>query len=138
MKHNSNPIRMERENLSALVFDEEQKMSLMNKYTALNVYRGEAVKAQREAARAQAQADIAISKVTLAINDFMAFAGELSDKVAMEPNWLPPFVNDQGEIILETPFSERNNRIAARAASSSLSRQVEASGDDFDVDLPGA
>lgn len=130
---------MEIEDLSDLTHNNENaSMQLNHLYSALNVFRREAVKAQRAAACAQAAATIAMGQMEQAMSDFMSFAGDLSEKVAIEPNWLPPLVNNEGHIILETPYTERNNRIAVRAAHHQMSKQAEEANGDFDIDLPAS
>jgi hypothetical protein len=91
--------------------------------------RNEAVRAAAEAA---AQAQIRVAEERLAMVKFLKFASTFSTLVATEENWLRPFKNKENHIILENPFTIRDQRLAARSLHSDIHRRAEDSNIDMD------
>lgn len=93
--------------------------------------RREQMLAEAETQRRRAEADKAQAEVNSYLLQLLQFAGSISDLVSVEPMWLPPYRNSQGDIILECPFTMRDQRTAVRAMRKELERQAE----DIDIDF---
>ncbi len=128
-------LRMTTVNLSQQIKgDPETSEKLFNLYTKVTCLRKEAVKQQRLAMIVQARAAVAMAATQEALSEFMSFSGEISEKVAVEANWLPPFTGSDGDIMVESPYTQRDQRIAARVAYNQLSKAVENSDEDLGLD----
>ena len=93
---------------------------------------------QKEFVRLQRLAQVAQMKAATSLVSFFSHVGDMNDLVATEPNWLPPFVNKDGHLILETPFTQRDQRLAMRAAHKQMTQAAQDPNDDrIDPDLFG-
>lgn len=112
--------------------DPSMLAELEGRYDQLRRLQAEAVKSSRIATKAQAQAEIDARKLHMEFSDFMIYASDLDKVVATESVWpTPPFRNDTGDIILETPFSTRDARIAGRIMHSEMADKAKGISDRF-------
>jgi hypothetical protein len=126
-------IRMTKVNLSELVKgSDEDRQVLETRHIELEGSRRLAVEAERASALAASKAQIARAQANQAHIEFLTFAGNLSNTVATEHNWLPPFRNKDGEICIESPFTIREQRAAAHAMHNQIAKQAT----DDDGDQP--
>ncbi len=104
--------------------------AIESKFTEVEGYRRLAVEKARIAASHQADAQIAQAQATKAMSDFLSLAGTYSNLVASEVNWLPPYRNSEGEIVIECPMTMREQRAAVHVVKSQMNKQL----DDDDID----
>src|SRR5271163_3363454 len=88
-------------------------------------YKTTLVEEYRKTAEAIADLDISKAMATKSIGKFLRKAGEAIPMVSVEPQWWV-YRNKEGEIILESAFSERDYRNANRAQKAGLSREIQA------------
>jgi len=105
-------------------------------------YKTALVEEYRKTAEVIADLDISKAMATKSMGKFLRKAGEAIPMVSVEPQWWV-YRNKEGEIILESAFSERDYRNANRAQKAGLSREIQAEdgadlfeGDDDDA-TPG-
>jgi hypothetical protein len=89
--------------------------------------------AEAAASITRAQANMAAAEAQASFLAFLRLGSAYSTLVATERNWLPPFRNTDGQICIENPFTLRDQRVAARAMHSNLSKQ--AGDDDSNLDI---
>jgi hypothetical protein len=109
----------------------EDREQLELKFMEVEGYRKLAVEKARIAASHQADAQIASAQATKALADFLSLAGSHSNLVATEISWLPPYRNNEGDIVIECPMTMREQRAAVRVAKSQMNRQAD---EDIDMD----
>jgi len=127
--------RMTKVKLSELVQeDPEARQRLENLFMNLQGFQKIYVEKRRFEQLAQCGAEVAKAQMIQAFMSMLTFAGEYSNMVATEANWLPPFRDAEGQIVLESPFTMRDQRVAARAMHSQMSKQAAESGGDDDLD----
>ncbi len=128
------PLRMIVSNLSTqLVEDPELLEKLQNKKSEIDSLAAIATELYRKASVAKSNADIAIAQHALSVQDFLLLAGQGDNQIAREPSAMPPYYNSKGELCVDIPFTQREQRLALRVAHKSLERQaeqVDESGDD--------
>ena len=129
------PLRMTVSNLSTRLADNQELLErLLNKKSEIDGLASIATELFRKAAVAKSNADIAIAKHTLAVQDFLLLAGEGDDQIAREPSAMPPYFNGKGELCVDIPFTQREQRMAMRLAHKNLERQAESvDADDDDL-----
>lgn len=93
--------------------------------------RREQMLAEAEMQRKRAEADKAQAEVNSYLLQLLQFASSISDLVSVEPVWLPPYRNSQGDIILECPFTMRDQRTVMRAMKKELLERTE----DAEIDI---
>ena len=135
MAQHNKILRMTTVNISELVKgNEELQSQLWNDYTGLQVASRDLTAAINELRLAAAKVSIAQGTRDIHMSQFMTTAAKVSDKVAMEPNWLPPFTNKEGDLVLESPFTQRDQRVAARVAHHNLNRAASQAAEDIGDD----
>jgi hypothetical protein len=106
--------------------DPSKLLELEGRFEKLQAARAAAVADARKASIAQAQAEISARQLQQETADFMLFAGQMDRVVAVEGVWpTPPFKNESGAVILETPFSSRDARTATRVMHSKLAEEAK-------------
>ena len=90
---------------------------------------------QRIAAETAADAQIAAAQEQQAAVKLLRFGSEYSNLMATESNWMRPFRDKDGNIVLENPFTLRDARVAARAAHKSIAQQAQGDEDDSNLDI---
>lgn len=88
-------------------------------------YKTALVEEYRKAAESLADLDISKAMATKSMGKFLRKAGEAIPMVSVEPQWWI-YRNKEGEVILESAFTEREYRNAQRAQKAGLAREVQA------------
>jgi len=113
-------------NLSqAASHDPELKSKIELAYIDYEGIRSQAVVAAREAIAARERASIAAAQATLKLLDFLKLAADIDSRVSTEAYWFPPYRNSNGEIILECPVTQRDQRTAMRVVRAMLHEQAK-------------
>jgi len=138
-------LRMTRVNISELVRntgsaeDLEKLHEIYSEFCALMRIRTELrrkqILAESQAKQAMAEADKAEAQMIAAMTKFLEYASNYSNVVASEANWLPPMTNQNGDIILESPFTLRDSRNAMVAAHKEMMKLVDP--EDLDIRFEG-
>lgn len=102
-------------------------------------YKTSLVEEYRKVAEAIADLDISKAMATKSMGKFLRKAGEAIPMVQVEPQWWI-FRDKEGEIILESAFTEREYRNASRAQKAALSREIQSEdgAEMFENDAEGA
>ena len=100
----------------------EELTELFNEFER---YKTTLVEEYRKTAEAIADLDISKAMATKSMGKFLRKAGESIPMVSVEPQWWI-YRNKEGEIILESAFTEREYRNAARAQKAGLAREIQA------------
>lgn len=87
-------------------------------------YKTTLVEEYRKTAEALADLDISKAMATKSMGKFLRKAGEAIPMVSVEPQWWI-YRNKEGEIILESAFTEREYRNAQRAQKAGLAREIQ-------------
>ena len=106
------------------------EMQLAGLHAALTDTARKRTEKERVAAEAGAEAQIAIGEEQLAAVKLLRFAARFSHAIAVEKNWLLPFQNENGDVILENPMTTRDQRVAARQFHSQLHQNAIESGNE--------
>lgn len=137
-KKNTQPVLVNLSELARQAGSEENLNRLEELYGQMQVLlrihtekRRDQQLAESEVMRKKAEADKAQAEVQTYLVQILQFAGSLSDLVNVEPVWLPPYRNSQGDIILECPFTLRDQRQAMRAAK----KEMLSRADEIDIDF---
>jgi hypothetical protein len=101
--------------------DAELEMKYME-YETLQV---EAVTSRRAAAEAATEAIIAEQRAAQAFIRFLRYSGEIADVVKREPVWMPPFRGRDGDIVLQSPMTRKDARVAANLAHKEMTRHAD-------------
>ena len=118
------PMRMTTVDLTKeLGNDADAQMSLENRYMEFEALQTQAVEARRDAAVAMAEATIAEQRAAQSFVKFLRFAGDHADIVKREAIWLPPF-RSKGAIVLQSPMTRRDQRVAANLMHTELSERA--------------
>lgn len=88
------------------------------------LYKAGLVEEYRKVAEAIADLDISKAMATKSVGKFLRKAGEIIPMVKVEPQWWLYRTKD-GEIILESAFTEKDYRNATRAQKAGLNREVQ-------------
>lgn len=121
----SRPIRTTKFKLSELKFSgEEQQKELEELFREFERYKTTLVEEYRKVQEKIADLDISRAMATKSMAKFLRQAGEVLPMVQTEPQWWI-YRNKDGEIILESAFTERDYRNASRAQKAGLSREVQ-------------
>jgi hypothetical protein len=88
-------------------------------------YKTALVEEYRKVAEAIADLDISKAMATKSIGRFLRKAGEAIPMVKVEPQWWI-YRNKDGEVILESAFTERDYRNASRVQKAGLDREIQA------------
>lgn len=88
-------------------------------------YKTSLVEEYRKTAEALADLDISKAMATKSMGKFLRKAGEAIPMVAVEPQWWI-YRNKEGEIVMESAFSERDYRNASRVQKAGLNREIDA------------
>lgn len=88
-------------------------------------YKTTLVEEYRKVSEALADLDISKAMATKSMGKFLREAGEAIPMVKVEPQWWI-YRDKDGNIILESAFTERDYRNASRAQKAGLSREVQA------------
>jgi hypothetical protein len=129
------PFKITQVNLSDLTKDDpETRDRLTNAKVEIDCLGVEATKLVREARVASAKAAMAMARRDMAVQAFLVMAGDVSDQIAREETAMPPYTNGRGEICVDIPFTQRDQRLAVRAAHKQLAQQA-GQGDDADPDM---
>lgn len=86
-------------------------------------YKTTLVEEYRKTAEALADLDISKAMATKSMGKFLRRAGEAIPMVSVEPQWWI-YRTKEGEIVLESAFTERDYRNATRAQKAGLDREV--------------
>lgn len=113
--------------------DPEMQDRLSSKKVEIDCLAAEATRLVREAQVAAAKMQIATAQHTMAVQSFLVLAGDVDTQIAREPSAMPPYTNASGEICVDIPFTQREQRMAVRAAHKQLQNQVDA--DDTDSEM---
>lgn len=84
----------------------------------------DAIRVRREASIAELNAQVADARAQAAYIKLVLLASEHSNTVAEEPVWMKPYRSSEGHIMLETIFTQREQRLAARVAHKQLQNMV--------------
>lgn len=93
-------------------------------FREFELYKTSLVEEYRKVAEAIADLDIAKAMATKSMGKLLRKAGEAMPLVKTEPQWWV-FRDKEGNIILESAFTERDVRNASRAQKAGLSREVQ-------------
>ena len=119
------PLRMTTVDLTQRIGnDVDGQMALENRYLEFEALQTSAVEARRVAAEAMADATIAEQRAAQSFVKFLRFAGEHADIVKREAIWLPPFRNAKSAIVLQSPMTRRDQRVAANLMHTELSERA--------------
>jgi len=119
-------IRTTKYKLNDLKFETpEQKTELEGLFREYERYKAGLVEEYRKVAESIADLDISRAMATKSIGKFLRQAGEVLAMVKVEPQWWV-YRDKDGNIILESAFTERDVRNANRAQKAALSREVQA------------
>jgi hypothetical protein len=94
-------------------------------FTEFERYKTSMVEEYRKAAEVLADLDISKAMTVKSMGRFLRKAGEAIPMVKVEPQWWI-YRTKEGEIILESAFTERDYRNATRAQKAGLDREVQA------------
>lgn len=97
---------------------------LTEMFREFETYKTSLVEEYRKAAEALADLDISKAMATKSMGKFLRKAGESIPMVSVEPQWWI-YRNKEGEVILESAFTERDYRNASRAQKAGLSREIQ-------------
>lgn len=100
------------------------KEELVGLFTEFERYKTALVEEYRKVAEAIADLDISKAMATKSMGRFLRKAGETIPMVRVEPQWWI-YRDKEGEIILESAFTERDYRNASRAQKANLGREVQ-------------
>jgi hypothetical protein len=95
------------------------------KYMEYETLQVEAVTSRRAAAEAATEAIIAEQRAAQAFIRFLRYSGEIADVVKREPVWMPPFRNREGNIVLQSPMTRKDARVAANLAHKELTKRAD-------------
>lgn len=130
---NRKPFKITVINLSDKCKDDPEMLDrLTGRKVEIDCLAAEATKLVREAQVAAAKAQIAISQQTMAVQGFLVLAGEVDSQIAREPSAMPPYTNGKGELCVDIPFTQREQRMAVRAAHKQLAASQD---DDLDSEM---
>lgn len=115
-------LRTTKINVNEIGIDEDTLLKLEHLYIEFENQSRNAVEEQRKAASAQADANVALAHAQKALMGFLTEVSKHNSTVACEPYWLRPYRNEKGQMILESPFTMKDQRAAARA----MHRQISA------------
>lgn len=125
MARSNRVIRTTKYKLNELKFEnDEQKTELEGQFREYERYKAGLVEEYRKVAEAIADLDISRAMATKAMGKFLRQAGEVLPMVKVEPQWWI-FRDKDGNIILESAFTEKDVRNANRAQKAALSREVQ-------------
>jgi hypothetical protein len=102
----------------------DQFLELSELFVEFERYKTSLVEEYRKVAEAISDLDISKAMATKSMGKFLRQAGDSFPLVKTEPQWWI-YRNKDGEIMLESAFSERDYRNASRANKASLSREVQ-------------
>jgi hypothetical protein len=102
----------------------DQFTELSELFTDFERYKTSLVEEYRKVAEAVSDLDISKAMTTKSMGKFLRQAGDSFPLVKTEPQWWI-YRNKDGEIILESAFTERDYRNASRAQKAGLSREVQ-------------
>lgn len=105
--------------------DPEMQDRLASKKVEIDCLAAEATRLVREAQVAAAKAQIALAQQTMAVQSFLVLAGEVDSQIARESSAMPPYTNGAGEICVDIPFTQREQRMAVRVAHRQLASQAD-------------
>lgn len=126
MARSNRVIRTTKYKLNDLAFENpEQKTDLEGVFREYERYKASLVEEYRKVAEQIAELDIARAMATKCMGKFLRQAGEVLAMVKVEPQWWI-YRDKDGNIILESAFTERDVRNANRAQKAALSREVQA------------
>lgn len=123
------PIKTTKYNLSKEITDESAKQELTEVFGELETFKQRMVDDQRKAVEALSDYDISKAHATKRMVGFLRKAGEHIPMVAVEPIWWAYRTKD-GDIILESAYTERDMRNAQRAQKAGLSREIQSEDSD--------
>jgi len=102
----------------------DQFQELTELFIEFERYKTSLVEEYRKVAEAVSDLDISKAMATKSMGKFLRQAGDAFPLVKTEPQWWI-YRNKDGEIVLESAFTERDYRNASRANKASLSREVQ-------------
>jgi hypothetical protein len=79
----------------------------------------------RKARAAADEAQIAMAQHDMAVQKFLTLAGTVDSQIAREESAMAPYTNSKGEICVDIPFTQREQRLAVRAAHKRLAQDAE-------------
>jgi len=89
---------------------------LQSLHGQLDVQRRESLKAFRNAQVAAASHLAAQAQEQMLMAQFFSLAAEADGQIAVEPGCLPPYMDRNGHLIVQIPFTERERRVVLRKA----------------------
>jgi len=101
----------------------EEFSELSDLFREFERYKTTLVEEYRRTSEAIADLDISKAMATKSMGKFLRKAGAVIPMVATEPQWWI-YRNKEGEIILESAFTERDYRNANRAQKANLNREI--------------
>jgi hypothetical protein len=108
------------------VQDQETRNRLEMKFSDYRVQKQLSVETQRKAMVTQLEAKVQEANAQIALTKFLLEAGAEFDEVQTEPFWFA--YKSNGDIILESPFTERDMRNGIRLQR----KQMEAAAENMD------
>jgi hypothetical protein len=122
-------------NLTDKLKDDPETLSkLTDKKCEIDMLAEKSTELIRKARVAAAEAQIAVAQQEMATQQFLVEAGKVDERIARESSAMPPYTNSKGEICVDIPFTQREQRLLVRAQHNQLKRAAEGE-DDIDPDL---
>jgi len=108
----------------------EQLQSLFGQ---LDVQRRESLKALRTAQIAAASHLAAQAQEQMLMAKFFSLAAEADGQIAVEAGCMPPFTNSNGHLIVQIPFTEREQRVLIQKAHQEMMSNNPANPEDDSI-----
>lgn len=102
----------------------EEHAELSELFREYERYKQTLVEEYRKTAEAIADLDISRAMATKSMGKFLRKAGNIIPMVAVEPQWWI-YRSKEGDVVMETAFTERDYRNASRAQKAGLNREVQ-------------
>ena len=121
-------------NLSTEITDVGTRNELEAYFNNYRIQRELSVEAQRKALISQLESKTQEAAAQITLTKFLSLAGEHLDQVKTEPIWFA-YTNTIGEIILESPFTERDMRNSVRLQRAQMEQAAQSMDDTKNDDL---
>lgn len=105
---------------------------LQNLYGQLDVQRRESLKAFRAAQVAAATHLGAQAQEQMLMAQFFALAAEADDQIAVESGCMPPYMDINGHLIVQIPFTERERRVVIAKQHEQIMNHAATADEDSD------
>jgi hypothetical protein len=122
MSQNNKTFKPTKLNLSEIQ-DPEVRNKLEMKFSDYRVQRQLSVETQRKAIVSQLESKIQEAQTQIALTKFLLEAADQFDEVQTEPVWFA--YKQNGDIILESPFTERDMRNGIRLQRKQMEKAAE-------------